>query len=993
MQRLSRIKRACPASVTKKSRAHGYCKRASDIPGAEPTGDSSMNHSPPFLGLTPHRYGLPKALSDDIEFLDVTLGQVLSQKEDAELLAIARALFDEHDQHDARSVFERFPLLQDPQLVQRLLHAYTMLFQLMNTAEQKEIVRVNRERQAQAGGSARTESIAEAVTTLQRAGVGAADMQRLIDRLEVCPTLTAHPTEARRRSVLDKLQTVARALVERALPPDTPALEGPLDAGRTVTRALLGELTALWQTDELRASPLTVADEATNTMYFFERSICDIVAWLHDDLRAALRDAYPDSDFRLGTFVQYRSWVGGDRDGNPNVTPDVTWEILRRHKVHIVQHYIARVEALRRKLTQSVRLAGVTEALERSLQADRAAVPLSERELQRYRLEPYALKLVYMMARLRETLAAAQGAAGFRDAAAPALGLAGYPDAAAFVADLELIQCALRAHGGGVLADEGVLADLLTQAMTFGFHLATLDIRQHSDEHAVCVGELLAAARILEDASAYAALSEDRKTRVLRREIMNPRPLLADPGAISDGARNILETFHVVRQAQRRLSPRAVTTYVISMTHGVSDVLEVLLLAKEAGLSRWHAADDGAQLSSDIDVVPLFETIEDLRGCDRLMRSLFADPAYRVHLEARGTFQEIMLGYSDSSKDGGFLAANWTLYDTQSKLARVCREAGVDVRFFHGRGGTVGRGGGRANRAIMSQPPGSFEGRIRFTEQGEVISFRYGVPPLGHRHMEQIVSAALLASSARTAPPPVKREWRAAVQSMAERSLGVYRALVHEDPEFWPFYAQATPIQYISRLPIASRPASRARQLSSLEALRAIPWVFAWVQSRYGVPGWYGLGSGLAAFAASAPGNGELLRRMYRDWLFFRMLVNNAQLELLRADLPTAKWYAARVRPPELGARMHERIAAEHALTRAWILRITGHEDLLEHAPVVRHTVKLRNPALVPLSKIQVALLDLLEREETLDPEAKAAWQQAMLLSITGIAAAMQSTG
>jgi phosphoenolpyruvate carboxylase len=315
----------------------------------------------------------------------------------------------------------------------------------------------------------------------------------------------------------------------------------------------------------------------------------------------------------------------------------------------------------------------------------------------------------------------------------------------------------------------------------------------------------------------------------------------------------------------------------------------------------------------------------------------------------------------------------------------------VRTRFFHGRGGTVGRGGGRANRAILSQPSGSFDGAIRFTEQGEIVSFRYSMAALGHRHMEQIVSAALIAASDKTAQPQVRDEWLAAMRHMARRSLAVYRALVHEDPEFWSFYTQATPIRYISRLPIASRPASRARQLGGLESLRAIPWVFAWIQNRYVVPGWYGLGSALKDYAERSERNAALLATMYRDWLFFKMVINNAQLELLRADLPTAAWYAQRVRPPELGTRMHERLTQEHALAREWILRLTGHDELLGHAPMVRRTVELRNPAMLPLSKIQVALLDVLESDSE-SPEGNA-WQDAMLLSIAGIAAGMQSTG
>lgn len=953
-----------------------------------------MTHdAAPFLGLAPHDFGLPESLADDIVLVDTLLGQVLHAQEDAALLAIARRLYVEEDGEDPQMLLERIPELKDARLMQRLLRAYTVLFQLINTAEQKEIVRVNCERQARAGGALRSESIAEAVHALREAGAPAGEVQQLIDRLDICPTLTAHPSEARRRSVLDKLETIAQALVERSLPAAAPRLGGPLSSAGRGEQQISRALTALWQTDELRATPLTVADEAGNALYFFERSILDIVPWLHEDLRAALRENYPDAAFEIGPFVRYRSWVGGDRDGNPNVTADVTWETLTRHKARILRHYVASVEALRRELTQSARLVAASEALLESLDDDRKAISLPEERLRRYTLEPYGLKLLYVQTRLSATLEQLNTITGFRAQGISADRAPAYRDAEQFLGDLRLVQESLRQNRGALLADAGPLAHLITQAMTFGFHLATLDVRQHSDEHAQALEEMIAAAGILPADRAYGTLSEEEKVKLLRRELSNPRPLLAHNWSASPHVQSVLEVFEVVRQAQRNLSRAAVASYVISMTHGVSDILEVLLLAKEAGLVRSRVGEAEPRMESDLDVVPLFETIEDLKHCDALMRRLFADPAYRLHLEARGTFQEIMLGYSDSSKDGGFLAANATLYDTQARLADVCRAARVNVRFFHGRGGTVGRGGGRANRAIVSQPPGSFNGAMRFTEQGEVISFRYSVPSIGHRHMEQIMSAALLASSARTAQQRVRREWRAAMQDMAGRSLKVYRELVHEDPEFWDFYRQATPIQYVSRLPIASRPASRTRQPAGLEALRAIPWVFAWVQSRYVIPGWYGIGSALEAYAGQAPEKLALLTSMYRDWLFFRMVVNNAQLELLRAHLPTAAWYARRVQPAELGRRIHERIAQEHERSRSWILRITEQPDLLEHARVVRHTVELRNPTMRPLSKLQVAVMNLLEQEDERGGKPDAAWQEAMLLSITGIAAAMQSTG
>lgn len=911
------------------------------------------------------------------------LGALLHEQEDHTLLDVARRLYSASE--DATPL-SRVPELDDPRFVQRLLRAYTVLFQLINTAEQKEIVRANAERNARSAGAPGSESIAEAVTTLKDAGVSAEEMQQLIGRLDICPTLTAHPTEARRRSVLDKLQTLAETLLTST--GDSGSVERP---ARSRDRAVLRMLTALWQTDELRASALTVADEAVNILYFFEHSILEIVAWLHEDLRAALAQSYPGETFDLPAFVRYRSWVGGDRDGNPNVTPDITWQTVIRHQSRALEHYLRCTEVVTRELSLSARLISVSDTLRASLDADRS-VELTERELKRYRLEPYALKLVYMQVRLRATRERLDAIADFRTTRTTATACSdAYPNAAAFLEDLLIIRDSLRENRSARLAEEGMLAHLITQAMTFGFHLATLDIRQHSEEHERAIDEMLLAAGVLPAEKLYSTLSEQEKVRLLQAELANPRPLLPADWAVSGETRNVLEVFDVVREAQRQLAADAIDTYIISMTHGVSDILEVLLLAKESGLVRWRVVAEGRHLESDLDVVPLFETIDDLQRCDGFMRELFEDPAYRAHLHARGTFQEIMLGYSDSSKDGGFLAANCTLFDTQAKLAQVCRGAGVAVRFFHGRGGTVGRGGGRANRAILSQPPGSFDGRIRFTEQGEVISFRYGVLPLGHRHMEQIVNAALLAASNRTSPPPIRDEWRQALREMAQHSLTAYRKFVHDDPEFWTFYTQATPIQHISRLPIASRPASRARQPTGLDALRAIPWVFAWVQSRYVIPGWYGLGSGLEAWAKQSSANAAMLAEMYREWLFFRMVVNNAQLELLRAHLPTAARYAARVRPEALGTRLHEHIAREHALSRDWILRITGQDDLLEHAPVVRRTVELRNPALAPLSLLQIALLDRFE--ESMLEEAQAAWQEAMLLSITGIAAAMQSTG
>lgn len=709
-----------------------------------------------------------------------------------------------------------------------------------------------------------------------------------------------------------------------------------------------------------------------------------VVPWLHGDLARALAEEFPGHEFRIPTFLTYRSWVGGDRDGNPNVTPELTWQTLLDHRIQALETYLPRVEALRRELTQSVKLVGVSPELTASLEADLKRLPYKPEAVQRYSQEPYVLKLLGVEERLRETLAQARALAGGRRGQFENLFVS--PDE--LLADLSLIQTSLRANRAAEIADEGRLPHLIRQVEAFGFHLATLDLRQHSDEHAKALDEILVAAGVLPAGTNYRELPEAEKIELLKAELRSPRPLLPVGYTGSETCRRVLDVFHVTRRARAELSERSIVAYVISMTHGVSDMLEVLLFCKEAGLFR--LLPDGT-VESELEVVPLFETIEDLHGSANLMRQLFANESYRLHLEARGGRQEVMLGYSDSSKDGGYLAANWALQWTLAEIAKVSEELHIPIRLFHGRGGTVGRGGGRANKAILSQPAGSFSGRIRFTEQGEVISFRYSLPPIAHRHLEQIVSAVLLAAAG-GGKADAERQYGEVMGELEETSRAAYRALVYDDPDFWAFYTQATPIEHISLLPIASRPVFRpGKALSGIEGLRAIPWNFAWVQSRTTLVGWYGMGTALEKFVNASPANLETVRTMYRGWPFFRTVVDNAQLELVRAHIPTARLYAARVEPKELGDRMERTIEDEHARTEQMILRITGQERLLESARVVRSTVEFRNPAVMPLSVVQVALMDAWEGLS--EEEQAGAWREAMLQSIAGIAAAMQSTG
>lgn len=904
-----------------------------------------------FLGLAPAAVGLPEALDREVRRLDAVLGAVLREQEGAGLVELARRLMESG--LEPSQLEKEYPELDDPSTVRALARGFTVLFQLVNTAEQVEIVRVNR----QSKRRPRSESIAEAVARLAERGLTAAQMQELIDRLDICPTLTAHPTEARRKAVLDKLLSVAE---------DLAGLEGRLALGSSLDEELVLEedlvrtLTGLWLTNEMTSGTVTVEEEVNNVLYFFERTIFELVPILHSDLRRALAANYPGDSFHIPPFVTYRSWVGGDRDGNPNVNAGVTEATLANHRRRIIEFYVERLEAMVPEFTQA--LGNDDDVLFRL--ARNASVDSSE-----------ATIVQVMLGKLVEVLRSIQRGSHVQYTAAE------------FVAGLEEVAQFLRDNGAPQLADTGPLAHLIVQAKTFGFHLAALDVRQHSSVHERAVATALKLAGVTDD---YERLTEREKIYVLEAELRNPRPLLGPTAALPPDIAEVFAAVALMRHdgAHGGIADR----YVISMTHQVSDVLEVLLLAKERGLYRSDAQRAGASF----DIVPLFETIEDLQGCGDLMKRLYGDPIYKAHLAGRGNCQEIMLGYSDSSKDGGYLAATWALQATQAALSDVANEAGVRLRLFHGRGGTVGRGGGRANKAILSQPAGSFHGAIRFTEQGEVISFRYGLRPLAHRHMEQIVNASLLAAADTLFPADGHQTandrpaWRKAMERLAADSEAAYRALVPGAEGFWSFYTQATPIEYISLLPIASRPVFRpGKALDSLEALRAIPWNFAWVQARYVVPGWYGMGSALAKLI-DAEGL-DLLQQMYHDWPFFQTVVNNAQLELSRACFETAVWYANRVQPKELGRRLHGLIEAEHRRSVEAVLSITGNDELMAHAKVVRRTIELRNPAVAPLSALQVALMN---RWERLSAEEQAGpWREAMLQTIAGIAAALQSTG
>jgi phosphoenolpyruvate carboxylase len=846
-----------------------------------------------------------------------------------------------------------------------LLRAFSAYFALVNLAEQLQRGWVLRDRARARPGVPRAESIEAAVAGLAEGGVTAEALQGWLDTAEIVPVFTAHPTEARRRTTLERLRRIADVAPRLHAPDPMPG------EAEEIARRVEEEVVVLWQSDEVRAVRPTVLDEVQNGLYYFEAGLFDLVPRLYRDLEAALAASYPGHAFRVPSLLRFGSWIGGDRDGNPFVTPEVTVEAARRLRVAALRRHLASVEDLGGRLSQSTREVRVSAELQSSLAADDARDPALAAELShRNPHEPYRRKCAHVRAKLQRSLdhAARHRPVFCRDAPLP-------PDAGRYhrreelLADLRIMEQSLLAHGGAATA-RGALRDVLREVEVFGLHLATLDVRQHSERHAAALAEVLAGAGVCAD---YRALDEDARVALLARQLEDPRPLVPVRLPYTPAAREVIETFRTMAAILGELAPESIQTVIVSMTRGPSDVLAALLLAREAGV--------------DVDVAPLFETLDDLAAAPAVMRACLGVPAYRRHLLGRAGVQEVMLGYSDSNKDAGFVAANWALYRAQRELREVTQEAGVELRFFHGRGGSIGRGGGPANQAILAQPPGSVGSRLRLTEQGEVIADRYGLPVLAQRHLEQLVNAMLRAGFAHPAAP--EPAWEGAVERLAALARDHYRALVYGDPGFLAYFRAATPIAEIGRLNLGSRPASR-KGSGRIEDLRAIPWVFSWMQSRHTLPGWYGLGHALEVLGAE-PGALDLLRRMYQAWPFFRTMIDSAQMILGKADLHIAARYAELVPDRAVAESVFGRIAAEHERATRMICLVAGVTEILEYAPILRRSIALRNPYVDPMSYIQVELLERL-RAAPAGPDHEAL-EDAIMLSISGIAAGLKNTG
>lgn len=907
-------------------------------------------------------------LSATIHLLGDLLGRVICEQESRAVfdleeeirqLAKARRGGESGAAHRLREIVS--DLSEDD--ARAISEAFSLYFDLVNLAEEHFRVYSLRQQVRQNESFPISDSIADAILELRNRNLGRLQMVELLDQLDIELVLTAHPTEAKRRTILSKIQRISE-LLEAINHPDR--LPSEIESLR---QDIYEEITAFWLTDRARTIRPTVADEARTGLYFLDTIFWEVLPQIYAQLDAALEQHFPGVRVEH-TWLRLASWIGGDRDGNPNVTTEVTAETLRLHRGLAVQRHRFTFQDLARRLSLSIKHTPPPQALLRWFEMRR---PLPEHVAfleQRYAMEPYRLAI---------SLLADDFAQASRDEMKPRL-LSDAPEGERVRIGhfLEPFEIVLHALPEPLRTGRALM--VCRQLQAFGLHAARLDIREDSARINQTLGEIL---RALGDHPSFERAPSLERKEILCRWLDEPVPQLAPHPGITPETAETFATFHLMARARHIYGPDLLGPFIVSMTRDAADLLAVLLLA------RWTGCD------SCLSIVPLFETMQDLDGAAEILADLFSMRAYRRHVASCGDTQIVMIGYSDSNKDGGYLAANWALYQAQEQVMRVCREHGIRLTLFHGRGGTVARGGGPANRAIRAQPPGSVAGRFRVTEQGEIIASRYSSPHLARRHLEQIVNAVLLASAPgdEKTGEPLPGAWRAAMTEMSVVAYQTYRSLVYETPGFEDYWWAATPLEEIKRLQIGSRPASRRGGRDNIETIRAIPWVFSWIQSRFNLPGWYGLGSGLQAFLESSPGAAGLLREMYNSWPFFQALIDNAEMSLLKADMEIAALYSGLVANRAFADRIFETIRAEYLRTAEAILAITGHAELMDGEEVLKRSIQLRNPYVDPLNYIQVELLRRLR--SLADPEGPEAehLREGMVLTINGIASGLRNTG
>lgn len=843
-----------------------------------------------------------------------------------------------------------------------IVKSFSTYFQLVNLTEEHERIRILNERsnEAHLKDEAMDESLLSAIQVLGREGFTADQVENILANMLVQPVFTAHPTESKRRTTRQILEQASMLLKQ-------------LRSGKTyeyqhsgIIESLHNKIALMWQSADSRKRRPTVMDEARNTgLYFFERTLLDVVPQIYRQLEMALQNVYPEHDWNVPAILKFGSWIGGDRDGNPFVTNETTELAIRAQKELLLKRYEKDVQSLYTVLSPAIGRATFNDDFLAQLEEDLKTVPESAHEMiERFHQEPYRQRLILIYRRLVATRDA-----NAHDWSETGTNPRGFNSANELLHQLRSIEKSLCENKGAMLA-RGELSQLIRRVEVFGFHLASLDIRQHSNKHERALDEILKSYGIAN----YAELDEAQRVDLLSTETANKRPLTAVL-KFSDECNETISLFRLVRQAHEKAGTESIQSYVISMTESVSDLMEVLLLMSDSDLF-------GA-----LDIVPLFETIDDLNAAPEIMTKLFKNEVYKEHLALRGNQQQIMIGYSDSNKDGGFLRANWMLFQAQRRLAKTCSDHDIGLTLFHGRGGSIGRGGGPANRAILAQPNESIRGRIRITEQGEVVSSRYTHREIAERHLQQLIHAVICSSGRRPEFGNIET-WSQTMDQLSTLGYQCYRQLVEQQP-FIDYFQTATPIELIDSMNLGSRP-SRRKKTQDISDLRAIPWVFAWTQSRTNIPSWFGVGSACKEWLSGDQSRLAQLQEMFRDWPFFHTTLANVHVGLGRADLAISEIYS-QLADENYRDQIFAQIKNEFELTCEYVLKITGHKEILDTESWLQHSIRMRNPYVDPMNSIQVALLERYRNSN--DDQERAELQGVILQTVNGIAAGLQNVG
>lgn len=911
-------------------------------------------------------------LRTNIRLLGNILGEVITEQEGNSFYAL-----EEYIRHSTKEyrVTHRKELRKgltkkisrlDPAMMKNLIRAFSIYFQLVNIAEQHHRIQRLRKQKLKGTGQYPEGSLRHTLQMAKKKKVTAAELASFFKQLFISPVFTAHPTEALRRTILEKHSRIWQGLE---------ALDNGVlltDEKEGIRESLKRNISSLWQTEETRSYDITPLDEVTNGLFYFTQVLQFALPIFYRELEAALAETYPALKDAVPSFIQFGSWIGGDRDGNPFVTAEVTWSTLRRqahtaidlHLRLLDDLYIVRSESSKMVMIDSTLQQSINDEIEKRGEQFPPGIR-NNHEVYRVKIALIYRKLLRCKKKLEGTLPA---------------GEVPYASAEDLLHDLQLIKSSLVNNKGRTLA-RGTLETLIRNVQTFGFHLATLDIRQHKRVHTTAITEIARQWNI-----DYSSFTDEERINWLTAQILDAVMLSIQEQVLSNQTKELLATFKIIRRAQDDIDRRAIRSYIISMTESPADVLEVLFFMKHAGLFSMEKEE------SRLSIVPLFETIGDLRASVSIMERLYTNAAYAKHLAMQNRRQEIMLGYSDSSKDGGIITSSWELYKAQRELARCSADHGIDWMFFHGRGGTVGRGGGPEFQAIMALYGYSINGKMKITEQGEVVSLKYFHKEIAQRTLELTTSAMLLKYFDKTNLPKVKvthhPQWMKYMPELSKVSYEEYRSVIYQQADLVHYYFQATPLQEITRMKIGSRPAKRINT-DRIEDLRAIPWVFAWMQSRHNIPGWLGVNAGLKQSSTVTLGS---MRTMYQHWEFFKSMIDNIQMIMAKADFEIACHYAGLVSPPELGENIFDDLHHRYEQSKKALLTITRGKRLLDNNPLLQRSITLRNPYVDPLSLMQVELLKRL-RKSDLSAEERQELEEVMFLCINGIAAGLRNTG